>query len=86
MTHSAADGRSVPCLNGGSSSLKFSFHQCQAGAERLIVRGAVERIGLDGGQPWVRGGPDHTAPELVDGQIMAKLGRLVLLCGEEDGG
>jgi acetate kinase len=57
----------VLCLNAGSSSLKLAI---QAGEERL-AQGAVERVGLDSGRFWLRGGaaprdleghfPDHAA-------------------------
>ena len=57
----------VLCLNAGSSSLKLAL---QSGEERL-AQGAVERIGLERGRLWLRGGtaaldrevsaPDHAA-------------------------
>ena len=42
----------VLCLNGGSSSIKFSLYDLGA-AEKRLANGAVERIGLDGGRAWV---------------------------------
>jgi acetate kinase len=46
---------SILCLNSGSSSLKFALYRMGDGEETLLVSGAVERIGLDGGILWIRG-------------------------------
>jgi acetate kinase len=63
----------ILCVNSGSSSLKFALYRMGTEPEALIVRGAVERIGLAGGRLWVRNAdrkpltegyedfPDHTA-------------------------
>jgi len=42
----------VLCLNGGSSSIKFSLYDLGA-TEKRLANGAVERIGLDDGRVWV---------------------------------
>jgi acetate kinase len=44
----------VLCLNSGSSSVKFALYRMGEGDEKLLVRGAVERIGLEGGSLWLR--------------------------------
>jgi acetate kinase len=56
----------VLIINSGSSSLKFSLFETEP--ERLLLAGAVDRIGLSGGSFRVRGGtaehgdfPDHAA-------------------------
>jgi acetate kinase len=41
--------RHVLCLNAGSSSVKFALYRMGEGDETLLARGAVERIGLEGG-------------------------------------
>jgi acetate kinase len=60
-------------MNSGSSSLKFALYQLGNDEEALLAKGAVERIGLQGGHLWVHDGgkealadvhddfPDHTA-------------------------
>ncbi len=52
------DGKPVLVFNLGSSSLKFSMYLmgCGQGEEKLLVSGAAERIGLEGGRLWVRMG------------------------------
>jgi len=116
---------SILSLNSGSSSLKFAFYKAEPAGERLLVSGAVERIGLAEGLLWVRGadgggsllerkedfldheaavdavfgaaarlrlpepgavghrvvhgGADHSAPERVDGRLLADLRALVPL-------
>jgi len=42
---SATAAKTVLCLNGGSSSLKFAAYDLSAGEPRVLIRGAVERIG-----------------------------------------
>jgi acetate kinase len=56
----------VLTVNSGSSSLKFSLFETEP--ERLLLAGAVDRIGLGGGSFRIRGGtaehhdfPDHDA-------------------------
>ncbi len=117
---------SILSLNSGSSSLKFAFYEAETAGEKLLVSGAVERIGLAEGLFWVRsadggrslllerkedfldheaavdavfgaaarlrlpepgavghrvvhGGADHSAPERVDGRLLADLRALVPL-------
>lgn len=41
------------CLNGGSSSLKFTLFRLDPGEERRLVTGAVEGIGTGAGHAWV---------------------------------
>jgi acetate kinase len=45
----------ILCLNSGSSSLKFALYQLGGAEEVRLAYGAVERIGLAGGQLWIRG-------------------------------
>ena len=45
----------ILCLNSGSSSLKFALYHLGEGEEVRLAHGAVERIGLAGGQLWIRG-------------------------------
>lgn len=56
----------VPMLaiNAGSSSIKFAMYAVTAGSEQPLVRGAVERVGVDGGRWWLAapGQPRHEAP------------------------
>ena len=44
----------VLCLNGGSSSLKFSVYQLSSGGERLIITGAAEGICTAQGRFWLK--------------------------------
>lgn len=46
----------ILCLNSGSSSLKFALFEMGANKEKLLMRGAVERIGLPDAAC-----PDHAA-------------------------
>ena len=63
--------KTILCLNGGSSSLKFAVYRFSGAAEEKIFSGAVEAIGEDSGKAWLRSGdkalqeesgkyPDHT--------------------------
>jgi len=63
--------KTILCLNGGSSSLKFAVYRFSDDAEQKIFSGAVEAIGEDSGKAWLRSGdkalqeesgkyPDHT--------------------------
>src|SRR6476646_316308 len=65
-------GPVILSLNGGSSSLKFAVYRFSDAAEERIFSGAVEAIGEDNGNVWLRSGessvqeesgkfPDHTA-------------------------
>ncbi len=49
------DERIILCFNSGSSSVKFALFQCRGQEENLLVRGAVERIGLQAGLLRVQG-------------------------------
>lgn len=49
----AAGVEVVLCINSGSSSLKFALYDMGAG-ERLVVRGAMERIGQSHGRMWIQ--------------------------------
>jgi len=64
--------RTILCLNGGSSSLKFAVYRLSGAAEDRIFSGAVEAIGEASGKAWLRSEdkslqeesgkfPDHTA-------------------------
>jgi len=46
----------VLCLNSGSSSLKYALYRMAHEDETQLAQGAVERIGLEGGNMWVRSG------------------------------
>ncbi|MAE67798.1 MAG: acetate kinase [Phycisphaeraceae bacterium] len=52
----------VLCLNSGSSSLKFSVYSAADGAERCVLAGSVEGIGLAEGRIRTRAGDD---PETI---------------------
>lgn len=63
--------KTILCLNGGSSSLKFAVYRFSDAAKEKIFSGAVEAIGEDSGKAWLRSGdkalqetsgnfPDHT--------------------------
>jgi acetate kinase len=45
----------ILCLNSGSSSLKFALYRLGEVEEVRLAHGAVERIGLAGGQLWIKG-------------------------------
>jgi acetate kinase len=53
----------VLVINSGSSSLKFSLFEAES--ERLLLAGAAQRIGLEGGSFRVKGKPDepHDFPD-----------------------
>ena len=63
--------RTILCLNGGSSSLKFAVYRISDAGEERVFSGAIEAIGAEGGRAWLRAGdrvvsdqsgsfPDHT--------------------------
>jgi acetate kinase len=54
----------ILCINSGSSSLKFALYRMAYEDETLLARGAVERIGLDGGRMWIRAGKKGPAVEV----------------------
>jgi acetate kinase len=43
----------ILCLNSGSSSIKFALYRLGTG-EELVVKGAIERIGMAGSWLWVK--------------------------------
>jgi acetate kinase len=45
--------RHILCINGGSSSIKFALYEV-APKEDLLVQGAAERIGMEGGWLWLK--------------------------------
>lgn len=49
MTLSGSSQQLILCLNSGSSSLKFALYRMGAAEEELVVRGAVEKIGIKPG-------------------------------------
>ncbi|MCR5220474.1 MAG: acetate/propionate family kinase [bacterium] len=49
------DNKNILCINSGSSSIKFAMYSL-GDEERLIARGAVERIGMSGGWLWLKDG------------------------------
>ncbi|HEX4336299.1 MAG TPA: acetate/propionate family kinase [Polyangiaceae bacterium] len=51
--------RTVLCLNGGSSSLKFAVFEVGAGEERRVVTGAVEGVGTAQGRASLKAGEEH---------------------------
>ncbi|NIA04480.1 MAG: acetate/propionate family kinase, partial [Proteobacteria bacterium] len=54
----------ILCFNSGSSSIKFALFQCREPKERLLARGAVERIGLQAGLLRIFGPAKETLAEL----------------------
>ncbi len=58
------DERIILCFNSGSSSVKFALFQCRGQEEILLVRGAVERIGLQAGLLRLRGPTKEILVEL----------------------
>lgn len=44
----------ILCMNSGSSSLKFALYELGARKDKRLAEGAVERVGLEGGQLWLR--------------------------------
>lgn len=58
--------RHVLCLNAGSSSVKFALYRIDEGDEKLLARGAVERIGLEGGSLWLKDIGNGTLSESGD--------------------
>jgi len=73
--------RTILCLNGGSSSLKFAVYWLSESAEERAFSGAVEGIGQSVGKAWLRSGgqalhedggefPDHrTAVKVMFGAL-----------------
>lgn len=49
-----SDEHEILCINSGSSSLKFSLYTITVVEEKLLIKGAIERIGLDGGSLWLQ--------------------------------
>ena len=48
-------GKHILCLNSGSSSIKFALYDFVSG-EKLVVKGAIERIGMAGSWLWLQDG------------------------------
>ena len=48
-------GKHILCLNSGSSSIKFALYELDTG-EQLVVKGAIERIGMAGSWLWLQDG------------------------------
>jgi acetate kinase len=48
-------GKHILCLNSGSSSIKFALYDFISG-EKLVVKGAIERIGMAGSWLWLQDG------------------------------
>lgn len=46
-------GKHILCLNSGSSSIKFALYELESG-ENLVVKGAIERIGMAGSWLWLQ--------------------------------
>ena len=46
-------GKHILCLNSGSSSIKFALYRLGAG-EELVIKGAIERIGMAGSWLWIK--------------------------------
>ena len=55
-------GKHILCLNSGSSSIKFALYELESG-ESLVVKGAVERIGMAGSWLWLQ---DAQGKRLMD--------------------
>ncbi|MBN1142313.1 MAG: acetate/propionate family kinase [Deltaproteobacteria bacterium] len=52
----------ILCLNSGSSSIKFALYRLGAG-EELVIKGAIERIGMAGSWLWLK---DATGKRITD--------------------
>ncbi len=55
-------GKHILCLNSGSSSIKFALYDFVSG-EKLVVKGAIERIGMAGSWLWLQ---DASGKRLMD--------------------
>ncbi|MBN2428809.1 MAG: acetate/propionate family kinase [Deltaproteobacteria bacterium] len=55
-------GKHILCLNSGSSSIKFALYELESG-ENLVVKGAIERIGMAGSWLWLQ---DARGKRLMD--------------------
>src|SRR3954466_10055514 len=67
----------VLVLNSGSSSIKFSIYEAGDVEPRKILEGAVDGIGTELGQFWMKGGDGRTlfneTPALPDRSVAFKL-------------
>src|SRR5215472_12029009 len=67
----------VLVLNSGSSSIKFSIYEAGDGERRRVLEGAVDGIGTDLGQFWMKDGEGrklfHEAPSLPNRSVAFKL-------------
>ena len=61
-----APRHTILCLNSGSSSLKFALYQVGNGGAGLLAKGAVERIGLQGGHFWIRSSENEALEEIQE--------------------
>jgi len=48
--------KTILCLNGGSSSLKYAVYGISDAEEERVFSGAIEAIGAEGGRAWLRAG------------------------------
>ena len=55
--------RTILCLNGGSSSLKFAVYRISDAGEERVFSGAIEAIGAEGGRAWLRAGDKTLSDE-----------------------
>jgi len=67
----------VLVLNSGSSSIKFSVYEAGGGARKKLLEGAVDGIGTDMGQFWMKDGEGrklfNQAPALPNRSVAFKL-------------
>ncbi|HYK63532.1 MAG TPA: acetate/propionate family kinase [Patescibacteria group bacterium] len=47
-------GRTILCINVGSSSCKFALYSISSGAESMVAEGAADRVGSSGGKLRIR--------------------------------
>ena len=76
----------VLVLNSGSSSIKFSVYEASVGSRKKILEGAVDGIGTDLGQFWMKDGEGrklfNQAPALPNRSVAFKLVADALNSGE----
>jgi acetate kinase len=56
----AGESGHVLCLNAGSGTLKLALYSMARSRAEKIAAGAVERVGLDAGQLWMKNGAGET--------------------------
>ncbi|NLC70015.1 MAG: acetate/propionate family kinase [Desulfuromonadaceae bacterium] len=54
----------ILCLNSGSSSIKFALYRLGTG-EELVVKGAIERIGMAGSWLWIQDGTGRRVTDRI---------------------